>query len=85
MGALKLKQNHDYEANETEIKALLAQARSKGFEYAGENFVKKIPDSDNAWIEIGPKLMEAPKRRPEQTQLQKRVRWHHPWVRTTVG
>lgn len=58
VGILSLKKSHDYQANATEINLLLAQARSKGFATAGEDFVKKLPDADNAWIEIAPILMK---------------------------
>ena len=58
VGFLKLKHSHDYEANAAEINLLLARARAKGFATAGEVFVKKLPDAENAWIDIAPILMK---------------------------
>jgi hypothetical protein len=58
VGIFTLKQNHDYEASAAEISSLLSEARTKGFPTSGEEFGRKIPDSENAWIEIGPILMK---------------------------
>ena len=57
-GGLKFKQHLDFQSTGVEIQQLLTQARAKGFATDGKSFVKKLPDDQNAWIEIGPILLK---------------------------
>ncbi len=50
---VKVTDNQKFKSNSDEIGKLLAELRSKGFVADGESFVAKLPDDQNAWVEIG--------------------------------
>ena len=45
--------NKQFKANNDEIGRLLLAAQSVGFTADGDGFVKKLPDDQNTWVEIG--------------------------------
>ncbi len=53
-GVIKFTEGRKFASDYEEIGKLLTEAQSKGFMTDGASFAKKLPDDQNAWIEIGP-------------------------------
>ncbi|MEI7986259.1 MAG: hypothetical protein WCI55_11585 [Armatimonadota bacterium] len=57
VGIASLKSKLDHDRNGREITRLIAEYKAIGVPTNGDELVKTIPDSENAWVEIGPILL----------------------------
>jgi hypothetical protein len=57
VGIASLKSKLDHDRNGREITRLIAEYKAMGVPTNGDELVKTIPDSENAWVEIGPILL----------------------------
>ncbi len=56
-GIASLSAKIKYDGDEREITKLIAEYKAMGVPTNGDELVKTIPDSENAWVEIGPILL----------------------------
>jgi hypothetical protein len=57
-GALELRVKIQHDRNGTEIGRIIADLKAKKIPTNGGEFVKRIPDEQNAWLVVGPQLIE---------------------------
>ncbi len=58
VGVMSLKSKLDYDREVGEITKLLGEFKAMGVPTNSSEYFKKIPDSENAWVEIGPVLLD---------------------------
>ena len=57
LAVLAAKKQIDFSRDASEINSRLSDIRAMGYATNGDEYMRKIPDAENAWIEIGPMLV----------------------------